>query len=161
MSSKKETNWSTPIMVILVAGLAFYSMTRGPSCPANTPRSIPAANTAPSTAPSTVTQGYGTLVHANDSNFDQIVLQAKGPVLVDFYADWCGPCQKLAPELERVAADLTEGRIVKVDADRNPKLVAQYNVAALPTLLVFVDGQVVDRAMGFHDEQELRSLLQR
>ena len=157
MSSNKQSNWATPIMIILVGGLAFYSMTRGPSCPANTSRTPPVANT----APTTVTQGYGTLVHADDSNFDQIVLQAKGPVLVDFYADWCRPCQQLAPELERVAADLTEGRVVKVDADRNPRIVAEYNIAALPTLLVFVDGQVVERAMGFHDEKELRRLLQR
>lgn len=157
MSPKKESSWSTPIMILLVGGLAFYSMTRGPSCPANTSRPAPPARLA---SPG-VTQGYGTLVHADDSTFDQVVLQAKGPVLVDFYADWCGPCQRLAPVLEHVAANLTEGRIVKVDADRNPRVVAKYDVAALPTLLVFVDGQVVERAMGFHDEQEVRTLLQR
>jgi thioredoxin 1 len=101
------------------------------------------------------------LLYADESTFDQAVLQADGPVLVDFYADWCGPCQRLAPVLDRVAQDLTDGRIVKIDVDNSPGLAARYNVQSIPTLLVFVDGQVVERTRGVQSEQELRDLLQR
>jgi thioredoxin len=62
--------------------------------------------------------------------------------------------------LDRVAEDLTEGRIVKVNVDHSPKLATRYNVQSIPTLLVFMDGQIVDRAMGFHNERDLRRLLQ-
>jgi thioredoxin 1 len=100
-------------------------------------------------------------MHGDDSNFDAVVLQADVPVLVDFYADWCGPCQELAPVLDRVAEDLTEGRIVKVNVDQSPRITARYNIQTIPTMLVFVNGQVVDRAMGLKSEADLRRLLQR
>jgi thioredoxin len=158
MSSQKDSSWFTPIMIVLVGGLAFYGMTRTPGiCPANTAR--PGSTDSIVTSQSAVTDGP-TLVHADDSNFDETVLQANGPVLVDFYADWCGPCQRIAPLLDRVAEDLTEGRIVKVNVDHSPKLATRYNVQSIPTLLVFMDGQIVDRAMGFHNERDLRRLLQ-
>ena len=157
MSSTQQSSWSTPIMIVLIGGLAFYGMTRGPSCPANTNRSS-SSNEVVITSPNT--DGQPTLLHADESNFDEVVLQASGPVLVDFYADWCGPCQSLAPVLERVAADLPQGRIVKVNTDHSPGLVARYNIEALPTLLVFNDGREVERTMGFQDEQGLRRLLQ-
>ncbi len=165
MSSAKEPAWTTTLVIVFVAGLLFYGMTRGPgTCPASLPRSasvesVPLSSSPANTQPTEADSGPA-LVYADDSNFDEVVLQAKGPVLVDFYADWCGPCQQLAPVLERVSQDLTEGRIVKVNVDQNPQLAARYNIQALPTLLVFVDGQVVQKAMGMQSEQEIRSLLQ-
>ena len=157
MSSTQQSSWSTPIMIVLIGGLAFYSMTRGPSCPANTNGSS-SNNDVVISSPNE--NGQPTLLHADESNFDEAVLQADGPVLVDFYADWCGPCQSLAPVLERVASELTHGRIVKVNTDHSPGLVARYNIEALPTLLVFNNGREVERTMGFQDEQSLRRLLQ-
>jgi thioredoxin len=138
-----------PIVLLLVAGLAFYAMGR-----ANPPTSGSAD------LPSAV-GSEATLAYADDTTFDEAVLQADGPVLVDFYADWCGPCRRLGPVLERISEDLTEGRIVKVNVDYSPEIAARYNVQNLPTLKVFVDGQVVDEAMGEQSEQTLRSMLQR
>ena len=167
MSSPNGSGWVTPMMLFLAGGLVFYGLSRGPgSCPANTSRSQPpAAPVAPPSTEATDTLSAATrkstpLVHADESNFDEILRQADGLVLVDFYADWCGPCQKLAPVLDRVAQDLTDGRIVKVNVDHNPQLASRYDVKSIPTLLVFDDGQIVKRSMGFHDEGEIRRLLQ-
>jgi thioredoxin 1 len=145
-------------MIVLVGGLAFYGMTRGSgSCPFSPSRPAPVESVAMSSA--TANTG-ATLVHADDNSFDATVLQAKGPVLVDFYADWCGPCQKLGPVLERVSEDLTDGIIVKVNVDHSPQIASRYNVQSIPTLLVFADGQIVDKAMGLQSEQEIRQLMQ-
>ncbi len=148
MSSPNQSGWM-PIVLLLVAGLAFYAMGR-----ANPP------NAGSADLPSAV-GSEATLAYADDTTFDEAVLQADGPVLVDFYADWCGPCRQLGPVLERISEDLTEGRIVKVDVDYSPEIAARYNVQNLPTLKVFVDGQVVDEATGIQSEQTLRSMLQR
>lgn len=166
MSSPKEPGWVTPIMIVLVGGLAFYGITRGSgSCPATTSRSAPAASAVASSGSTPIStspaSGWGTLVHADDSNFDMAVLQADVPVLVDFYADWCRPCQRMAPLLDRIAEDLTDGRIVKVNVDNSPQLAARYNIEALPTMLVFVNGQIVKKTMGLQTEEDLRGLLQR
>ncbi len=146
MSSKKEPGWGGLILIVVVGGLIFYGMTRAPS----TSRATSSEEIA----------GGATLVHADVSNFDEAVLQAEGPVLVDFYADWCRPCQQLAPLLERVAENLTEGRIVKVNVENSPQLADRYDVEAIPALLVFVNGQLVDRAVGARDERDVRRLLQ-
>ncbi len=148
MSSKKEPGWVTPIMFILLGGLAFYALSSANSTHLGS-SDLPSA-----------TSSDATLAYADDTNFDEAVLEADGPVLVDFYADWCGPCKQLAPVLERISEDLTEGRIVKVNVDHSKRLASRYNVRSIPTLLVFVDGQLVDRAVGFQNERELRSLLQ-
>lgn len=148
MNSPNQSGWM-PIVLLVVAGLAFYAMGR-----ANPP--TPESAHLPSAASSDAALAY-----ADTSTFDQAVLQADGPVLVDFYADWCGPCRQLGPVLERISEDLTEGRIVKVNVDDSPEIAARYKVRNLPTLMVFVDGQVVDEAMGVQSEQTLRSMLQR
>lgn len=147
MSSPNQSGWM-PIVLLLVAGLAFYAMGR-----ANPPTSGSAD------LPSAV-NSEATLAYADDTTFDEAVLQADGPVLVDFYADWCGPCRQLTPVLERISEGLTEGRIVKVNVDDSPETAARYNISSIPTLLAFVDGQVVDEARGVQSEQTLRSMLQ-
>jgi thioredoxin 1 len=86
-------------------------------------------------------------------------LEAKGPVLVDFYADWCGPCRRLGPVLEEIAADAEGVHIVKVDVDKCPGLASQYNVNSIPTLKVFRDGAVTDQLVGLANRQQLRKLL--
>jgi thioredoxin 1 len=89
------------------------------------------------------------VIQADDSDFEQQVVQAEGPVLVDFSATWCGPCKKLEPVVEEIAGDYA-GRlkVVKVDVDRAPNSAARYAVMSVPTLLLFVKGQVREQVVG-------------
>lgn len=99
------------------------------------------------------------VVHVGESTFDAEVLQSDVPVLVDFYAEWCGPCKKLAPVLDQLAYQTPDARIVKVDIDESPELAVRYGVKGIPHLAVFKDGQPVARHVGFADRQKLVALL--
>lgn len=94
------------------------------------------------------------------TGFEAAVLQADVPVLVDFYATWCGPCKALAPTLVRLA-EAYEGRVrfVKVDVDKEPALASRFGVSAVPTLLVFRSGSVAETMVGRVDERTLRARL--
>lgn len=82
-------------------------------------------------------------------NFQRAVLSYSKPVVVDVWADWCGPCKMLAPQFQAAEQELDDkARFVKLDADKNQKIVRKYNVRSLPTLLFFKDGRLVDRASG-------------
>jgi thioredoxin 1 len=96
----------------------------------------------------------------NANEFDREVLKSEAPVLVDFFATWCGPCKMLGPVLESVAQQY-QGRaqIVKVDIDASPELAQTYGITAVPTLLVFSGGKVVQKAMGFQSQKQLIALL--
>jgi thioredoxin 1 len=101
------------------------------------------------------------VVHSSAKSFADDVLRADVPVLVDFYADWCGPCRLLAPALEELAEETQDAKIVKVNVDDDPDLAAEYQVSSIPTLLVFEDGRVVDRHVGLASKSQLRGLLDR
>jgi thioredoxin 1 len=97
--------------------------------------------------------------HANDANFRNLVLNSDVPVLVDFYADWCRPCQQLAPLLDELAVEIPGARIVKVNVDHSPNLAAAYGVSSIPSLKVFEKGEVTDQILGLASKKELRALL--
>lgn len=88
-------------------------------------------------------------IHANASNFEATVLKAEGPVLVDFWAEWCPPCRVLGPMLERAAETFGERvTIVKVDADENAALMQTYAISSIPTLVLFNGGAEIERRFG-------------
>ena len=101
----------------------------------------------------------GAVEHANDGDFQHKVLNVQGRVLVDFYADWCGPCRMLAPLLEELAREEPEARIVKVNVDHSPNLAAQYGIESIPTLIVFENGRPVRQQLGVASKSQLLSLL--
>ena len=95
-----------------------------------------------------------------DANFQKEVLENSQPVLVDFWADWCGPCHMIAPTIEEIAADF-EGRakVGKLDVDANGKIAGQYGIRSIPAILLFKDGQVVDQVIGVAPKSELTNKL--
>lgn len=85
----------------------------------------------------------------SDKTFEAEVLQSKEPVLVDFFAEWCGPCKAMAPALEQVAAEMAgKVKIVKLDVDQNPGVTGKYGIRAMPTLMIFKNGEVAGQHVG-------------
>jgi len=96
----------------------------------------------------------------DDTNFDQIVLQAKIPVLVDFWAPWCRPCLMVAPILDELAEEYNgKVSIARIDVDQNPKTAAKYNIMSIPTMLIFKKGEPVSQIVGFRPKPELKRSL--
>lgn len=90
------------------------------------------------------------LIHFTDASFDETVLKAEKPVLVDFFADWCGPCRMVAPVIEEIASSFGEKIVVgKVDVDANPGVAGKYGVMSIPTVILFNQGKEMERQVGF------------
>lgn len=95
-----------------------------------------------------------------DGNFDDSVLKSSVPVLVDFWAEWCGPCRMIAPTVEELATDYGDKvTIGKLNVDDNPNTATQFGVRSIPTLLLFKDGEVVESVVGLTDKTRLQALL--
>jgi thioredoxin len=92
----------------------------------------------------------------SDITFESEVLKATGPVVVDFWAEWCGPCRMIAPALEEIAGTLNgKVKIVKLNVDENPQTAAKYGIQSIPTLMIFKDGQMASRQIGAAPKQKL------
>lgn len=97
----------------------------------------------------------------NDKNFTEEVEKASTPVVVDFWASWCGPCKMLAPVMEEVADELEgKAKFVKVNVDENPQASSQFRIASIPTVMVFKDGKVVQTMVGFRPKQAIKSTIE-
>lgn len=124
---------------------------RAPEQVASLPRSAPRVSVRPRQ------QG---VVHANTADFNDQVLHSDVPVLVDFYASWCGPCKAMAPVLDEVAAENPQAKVVKVNIEDNPELAARYGVQAIPNLMVFKDGRVTASQKGLVSKARLKTMLE-
>lgn len=102
----------------------------------------------------------GNTFATNDLDFDKDVLGSAVPILVDFWAEWCGPCKALAPKLEEIAGEF-EGKIkiFKVNIDDNPQAPAKYGVRGIPTLILFKDGKEIDQIVGNHPKENIAAVL--
>lgn len=98
-------------------------------------------------------------IKLSTENFEKEVLKSEKPVLVDFYADWCGPCNAMAPVIEELAKEL-EGKVKveKINVDENPDIAVEYNVMSIPTLIVFKNGKEEKRLVGLRNKEELINL---
>ena len=99
------------------------------------------------------------VVTITTENFAQEVLHSDKPVLLDFWASWCGPCRMLSPVVDEVAEERTDVKVGKVNVDEQPELAQAFGIASIPTLLVIRDGRTVNRAVGVRSKEEILQML--
>lgn len=100
------------------------------------------------------------VLNVNKDNFDREVLASEQTVLIDFYADWCGPCRMVSPIVDEIAAEHPEYKIVKVNVDAEPELSERFGVMSIPTLVVIKDGKVAEQSTGARPKAQILAMLQ-
>lgn len=100
-----------------------------------------------------------TIIEVNKDNFEEEVLKSDKKVLVDFWADWCGPCKMLSPVIDKLAEELEDVKVCKVNVDTEPTISIEYNIMSIPTLLVFENCVEVNRSVGLVSKEEVLELL--
>ena len=107
------------------------------------------------------TSAEGNILLATDANFDESVLKSQGVFLVDFYADWCPPCKMQGPIVEQIAQEMSgKMKVGKVNVDQNPGLSARYQIRGIPTLILFKNGQLIEKLVGYHTKEQLMDKIQ-
>ena len=99
------------------------------------------------------------VIHVTKENFQQEVVNSSKPVLVDFWASWCGPCRMVSPILDEIAAERDDIKVCKINVDEQPELAASYQVMTIPTLMVIRDGKVVHQSSGARPKNQILSML--
>ena len=99
------------------------------------------------------------ILEVTSKNFEQEVLKSEKPVLIDFYATWCGPCKMLSPIVEEVAAENEDIKVVKIDIDKEQNIAVQYEIMSIPTLVVIKDGKEVNRSVGVIGKSDILQLV--
>ncbi len=101
------------------------------------------------------------IIQITDANFEQEVINSNKPVVVDFWAAWCGPCQMIAPIIEEVAKEHPEWKIGKLDVDKSMSVAQRYGIRSIPTIAIFRDGKIFDTIIGFVPKEELIKRIER
>ena len=95
-----------------------------------------------------------------ESEFENVVLKEKGKVLVDFYANWCGPCKMIRPVLESIASERSDKKIVSIDVDEAEDLAREYGIISIPCVILFEDGKEINRSIGLKSKSEIEGMLE-
>ncbi|QLE78268.1 thioredoxin [Francisella sp. Scap27] len=99
------------------------------------------------------------VINANEASFDKLLASTSKPVLVDFYADWCGPCKMLGPILEQLSRDYKDALVVKIDVDSNQNLAAKFGIRSIPTMIIFKDSENKETLNGVMTQPQLEAKL--
>ncbi len=99
------------------------------------------------------------IIKVNSQNFEEEVIKSEKTVLIDFYADWCGPCKMLSPIIDEIAEENSEIKVVKVNVDDSQDLAMKYQVMSIPTLVVIKNGEEVNRSVGLIDKSQVLNLI--
>ena len=99
------------------------------------------------------------VMHVNQESFENEVLNSEKPVLVDFWASWCGPCRELGPVVDALGEELTDVKVVKINVDEERELAKKYKIFSIPTLVVIKDGQPVNKSVGVKSREEILAML--